>query len=174
MPEGLELESRRRIYDFLTANPGVHLRRIGQALGMSTGMLSYHLGYLERSGVLKSEEDGHRKRYFIARVFVETQRRILAILRQDVPRKIVLELLLHDNRTFAELQMSVGVSKSTLSYHLQKLLHRDLLLRTKRERESVFTIKDLEEVRKLLLSNRSSFHDDAVDRFVDLWDTMQT
>ena len=61
-----------------------------------------------------------------------------------------------------------------MSYHLQKLLHRDLLLRTKRERESVFTIKDLDEVRKLLLSNRSSFHDDAVDRFVDLWDKMQT
>src|SRR6266566_4156600 len=98
MTEGLELESRRRIYDFLTANPGVHL---------------------QRNGVLKAEEDGHRKRYFIARAFVEAQRRILAVLRQDVPRKIMLELLTYGDRTFAELQMSVGVSKSTLSYHLQ-------------------------------------------------------
>lgn len=169
MAAGLELESRRRIYDFLMANPGVHLRRIGQALGMSTGMLSYHLGYLERNGLLKSEEDGHRKRYFIARAFLEAQRRILAILRQDVPRRIVLELLVHGDRTFAELQASVGVSKSTLSYHLQKLLGRELLLRTKRERESVFSIKDLEEVRKLLLANRTSFQDDAVDRFASLW-----
>jgi predicted transcriptional regulator len=169
MAAGLELESRRRIYDFLTANPGVHLRRIGQALGMSTGMLSYHLGYLERGGFLKSEEDGHRKRYFIARAFVEAQRRILAILRQDVPRKIVLELLVHGQRTFGELQSSVGVSKSTLSYHLQKLLRRELLIRAKRERESIFSIKDLEEVRKLLLANRSSFQDDAVNRFADLW-----
>ncbi len=173
MTEGLELESRRRIYDYLSANPGVHLRRIGQALGMSTGMLSYHLGYLERNGLLKAEEDGHRKRYFIARAFVEVQRRILAVLRQDVPRKIMLELLIHGDRTFAELQMTVGVSKSTLSYHLQKLMGRDLLVRTKRERESVFSIKDLEEVRKLLLANRSSFHDDAVDRFADLWTKMR-
>ena len=174
MSEGLELESRRRIYDFLVANPGVHLRRIGQALGMSTGMLSYHLGYLERNGVLKSEEDGHRKRYFIARAFVEVQRRILGVLRQDVPRKIVLELLVHGDRTFAELQASVDVSKSTLSYHLQKLMQRDLLVRTKRERESVFSIKDLEEVRKLLLANRSSFHDGAVERFADLWTKMRS
>src|SRR5881628_1069046 len=123
MSEGLELESRRRIYDFLVANPGTHLRRIGHALGMSTGMLSYHLGYLERNGVLKAEEDGHRKRYFIARAFVEAQRRILAVLRQDVPRKILVELLTYEGRTFAELQASVGVSKSTLSYHLQKLMH---------------------------------------------------
>lgn len=169
MADGLELESRRRIYDFLTANPGVHLRRIGQVLGMSTGMLSYHLGYLERNGLLKSDEDGHRKRYFIARGLVEAQRRILAILRQDVPRQIVLELLMHGERTFGELQLSVGVSKSTLSYHLQKLLGRELLLRAKRERESVFSIKDMEEVRKLLLANQSSFQDDAVDRFADLW-----
>ncbi len=174
MTEGLELESRRRIYDFLTANPGVHLRRIGQALGMSTGMLSYHLGYLERNGVLKAEEDGHRKRYYIARAFVEAQRRILAVLRQDVPRKIMLQLLTYGDRTFTDLQMSVGVSKSTLSYHLQKLMQRDLLVRTKRERESVFTIKDTEEVRKLLLANRLSFQDDAVDRFADLWTKMRT
>src|SRR6266581_4723321 len=156
MSEGLELESRRRIYDFLVANPGTHLRRIGHALGMSTGMLSYHLGYLERKGVLKAEEDGHRKRYFIARAFVEAQRRILAVLRQDVPRKILVELLTYEGRTFAELQASVGVSKSTLSYHLQKLMHRDLLVRTKRERESVFTIKDLEEIRGISGMMKSS------------------
>src|SRR5437870_12859771 len=99
MPEGLELESRRRIYDFLTANPGVHLRRIGQVLGMSTGMLSYHLGYLERNGVLKSEEDGHRKRYFIARAFAEAQRPIVAAVRQDVPPKVVIDLLFLCERT---------------------------------------------------------------------------
>src|SRR3989442_4555059 len=125
MPEGLELESRRRIYDFLTANPGVHLRRIGQVLGMSTGMLSYHLGYLERNGVLKSEEDGHRKRYFIARAFVGAQRRILAVLRQDVPRKLLVALLTYEGRTYADLQASVLVSKATLSYQLESVIHQD-------------------------------------------------
>src|SRR5437870_6659048 len=168
MSEGLELASRRRIYDFLLANPGVHLRRIGHTLGMSTGVLSYRLGYLERNGGLKWEEEGHRKRYFIARAFVEAQRRILAVLRQDGPRKSLVELLTYEGRTFAELQASVGVSKSTLSYHLQKLMQRDLLVRTRRERESVFTVKDVDEVRKLLLANRSSVNDDAADRFAHL------
>src|SRR2546428_516734 len=107
-------------------------------------------------------------------LLVEAQRRILAVLRQDVPRKILVELLTYEGRTFAELQASVGVSKSTLSYHLQKLMQRDLLVRTRRERESVFTVKDVEEVRKLLLANRSSFNDDAVDRFADLWSKMRS
>jgi predicted transcriptional regulator len=169
MMEGLELDSRRRIYDFLVANPGVHLRRIGQKLGMSTGMLSYHLGVLERRGVLKSEQLGHRKRYFIARAFADVQRRILGVLREDVPRRIVMEILQYGQRTFAELQVAAGVSKSTLSYHLQKLLDRDILLRTKRGRESVFAIKDMGEVADIVVANRRSFHDDTVDRFVETW-----
>ena len=169
MMEGLELESRRRIYEFLLANPGVHLRRIGQNLGMSTGMLSYHLGVLERRGVLKSEELGHRKRYFIARAFADVQRRILGVLREDVPRRIVMAILQYGQRSFADLLVAAGVSKSTLSYHLHKLLARDILVRTKRGRESVFTIKDMAEVVDIVVANRRSFHDDAVDRFVETW-----
>ena len=169
MTEGLELESRRRIYDFLLANPGVHLRRIGQNLGMSTGMLSYHLGVLERGGLLKSEELGHRKRYFIARAFAEAQRRILGVLREDVPRKIVMDILQYGQRTFADLQTTAGVSKSTLSYHLQKLLAREILVRGKRGRESVFLIKNMAEVVDILVATRTSFHDDAVHRFVETW-----
>lgn len=173
MTEGLELESRRRIYEYLLANPGMHLRRIGRALGMSTGMLSYHLMYLEQAGMLKSEADGHRKRYFIARAFVEAQRRIMGLLRQDVPRRIVLDILLNGERTFSQLQTAADVSKSTLSYHLQKMTSRELLVRYRRERESVFAIKDMDEVSKLLVANRQSFHDDSVDRFADLWSNLR-
>src|SRR3990172_12291427 len=80
MHSGLELESRRRIYEYLTANPGVHLRRIGQALGMSTGMLSYHLGVMEKQGLLLSEAARHRRRYYLAQSYREEQRRGVAPL----------------------------------------------------------------------------------------------
>src|SRR3990172_8841814 len=86
MHSGLELESRRRIYEYLTANPGVHLRRIGQALGMSTGMLSYHLGVMEKQGLLLSEAARHRRRYYLAQSYREEQRRVVALLRGGGPR----------------------------------------------------------------------------------------
>lgn len=169
MTEVLALDSRRRIYEFLEANPGVHLRLIGKVLGMSTGMLSYHLRYMERRGLLRSEEEGHRRRYFDARAFAEAQRKILGILRQDVPRKIIMELLQNRERTFAELREAVGVSKSTLSYHLKRMLEREALVRTRPDRESVFALRDHDEVAKLLVENRGSFRDDAVNRFADHW-----
>src|SRR4030067_449451 len=102
MTDGLDLDRRPRIYEFLEANPGVHLRLIGKVLGMSTGMLSYHLRYMERRGLLRSEEEGHRRRYFDARAFAEAQRKIIGGLRQDVPREIIMEPLGYQERTVAE------------------------------------------------------------------------
>ena len=167
MTEVLDLASRRRIFEFLEANPGVHLRLIGKVLGMSTGMLSYHLNVMERRGLLQSEEEGHRKRYFSAAAFAEAQRRIIAILRQDVPGKIVVEILLHRERTFAQLQAAVGVSKSTLSYHLKKMLQREVLVRDRRERGSLFRLRDPEEVARLLLANLASLRTNALSLPID-------
>jgi len=169
MTEVLDLASRRRIFEFLEANPGVHLRLIGKVLGMSTGMLSYHLNYMEARGILQSEAEGHRKRYFSAAAFAEAQRRIIAILRQDVPGKIVVEILLHRERTFAQLQAAVGVSKSTLSYHLKKMLQREILLREKRDRESRFRLKEPDEVARILLANQESFRDYTMNLPLHKW-----
>jgi len=170
---GLELESRRRIYEYLAANPGVHLRRIGQALGMSTGMLSYHLGVMEKLGLLKSETARHRRRYYPALVYREDQRRILALLRERVPRRVLVDLATHGGRRFADLLQTTGVSKSTLSYHLAKLVSTGVAIRERRDRESVFILRDGDEVANLILACAPSFRDEAVGRFVSIWPRLQ-
>jgi len=173
MHRGLELESRRRIYEYLSANPGVHLRRIGQALGMSTGMLSYHLGVMEKLGLLKSEASSHRRRYYLAQTYREDQRRILALLRERVPRRILVDLATYGDRSFADLLRATGVTKSTLSYHLAKLVASGVAIRGRRDRESVFTLDDGNAVANLILSCASSFPDEAVGRFVSTWPRLQ-
>lgn len=170
---GLELESRRRIFDYIASHPGVHLRKMERDLSLSTGMLSYHLDVLERRGVLRSEVQENRRCYFPAKAFRQDQRRALALLRQRVPRRILLELLLNGPRTFAELQAQAGVSPSTLSYHLKKLSVASLVLRGRRERESVLEVKDRELVADLLVTAGASLEDDAVERFVDLWSKLR-
>lgn len=173
MHVGLELESRRRIYEYLAANPGVHLRRIGQALGMSTGMLSYHLGVMEKLGLLKSEAARHRRRYYPAHLYREDQRRILALLRERVPQRILVDLATYGDRTFGDLLHTTGVTKSTLSYHLSKLVSSSVAIRARRDRESVFTLRDGNTVANLILSCAPSFPDEAVGRFVSTWPRLQ-
>ncbi|TLZ72046.1 MAG: MarR family transcriptional regulator [Methanobacteriota archaeon] len=173
MHSGLELQSRRRIYEFLSANPGVHLRRIGQTLGMSTGMLSYHLGVMERQGLLKSEAARHRRRYYLAQAFRPEQRLVLALLRERVPRTMMIDLATHGERTFADLLRVTGVTKSTLSYHLAKVVASGVVVRSRRDRESVFTLRDGSGVAHLILTLAPGIPDEAVGRFVLIWPRLQ-
>jgi hypothetical protein len=80
-PVEIELETRRRIYDFVVANPGTHLRGIKDELDMPMGQLEYHLHYLETRSILDSKEDRYYKRFFPHEMSA-TDRRILAAIRQ--------------------------------------------------------------------------------------------
>jgi predicted transcriptional regulator len=173
MHNGLELESRKRIYEYLIANPGVHLRRIGQALGMSTGMLSYHLGVLEREELVKSEAARHRRRYFLAQAYRPDQRLVVALLRERVPRRVLIELATYGQRSFADLLHATGVTKSTLSYHLSKVVASGVVFRGRRERESVFSLRDGAGVTDLILGCAGSIPDEALGRFVSIWPRLQ-
>src|SRR2546428_13713463 len=121
MHSGLELQSRRRIYEFLSANPGVHLRRIGQTLGMSTGMLSYHLGVMERQGLLKSEAARHRRRYYLAQAYRPEQRLLPPPPRGRGARTIMIHPPPPRGRAFSDLLPGTQVTQSTPSLPLSKV-----------------------------------------------------
>ncbi len=169
MEEGLELESRRRIFAYLEKRPGAHMRQMERDLAMATGVLTYHLEFMERRGLLRSEVQQNRRCFFPARAFRQDQRRALALLRQRVPRRMLLHLLEHPGATFSEMQLAVGVSPSTLSYHLKKLEGTGILNRGRKERESTFAVRDPQLVIDLLISCGPGLEDDAVEKFVDLW-----
>ncbi len=169
MDEALNLESRRKIYQFISENPGTYLREMERGLTMQPGLLSYHLEYLERRGLVKSEDEGYIRRYFPAERFRQRDRWIVSLLRQESPRKILMHLLLEGSTTFQELQNSVGISKSTLSYHLKKLTSSGIIRSARSERELSYVIDNPEEVADLLIILQESLESDAVDHFVDIW-----
>lgn len=173
MPEPLELESRRRLYAYLEANPGTHMRELERALGMSTGMLTYHLDYLARAGLIRVEDAGYRKHYFVAAQFRPEERGVIALLRQTIPRRILIALLTSGSSSFQELLGTFGVAKSTLSFHLHKLTAAGLLSVRREEREHHYTVDRPDEVARLLIAIKESVADDAVERFVALWNRLR-
>ena len=166
----LDLENRRRIFQFVSGFQGAHLREVQRAVGLEIGVLDYHLDYLVKNGLLTSRKEMGRKRYF-TKALSPGDKALLAVLRQGVLRRLLMHILLNPGCTFRELHALSGTSKSTLSFHLKRLRGTGLVVRIDeggRKGERYSAVKG-EDIAKLLITYKSTFLDDAVDRFVEVW-----
>ncbi len=165
----LGLERRRRVYQLIRSHPGLHLRELERRLPISLGDLRYHVDYLEKEGLISSRSDGYRKAYFSARDVSVLDWNLLALARQRRPRRIILHLLAHGEATSEELQEAVNLSRSTLSFHLQKLVKARLVRVRREEGRNLYRLEDEERTARVLITYRESFLDAAVDRVLDVW-----
>ena len=60
----LDQPTRLEINNFVKSDPGVHFRGICDGLGLSVGVVQYHLSLLERAGFITGYSDDQNKRYF--------------------------------------------------------------------------------------------------------------
>jgi len=169
MEEALELENRRKIFRLISEKPGAYFREIQSELGLATGVLEYHLGYLVKKKLLSSEMDGKKRRYFVSKEIPHLDKRTLGLMRQKIPRRITVHALLNPNCSFQELLGEFDISKSTLSFHLKKLENAEILESVKKGRKKFYRVLDPDEIARILISYRSSFLDSVVDSFADVW-----
>ena len=165
----LALSRRRRIFEYISGNPGTFLREIERALALSVGDLQYHLHQLEKSGLISPHDDGKRKRYFVNREVQFIDRAVLSILKMKTPRRIVMHILLHPDASFKEILAEFSFTKGALSFHLKRLVNAGIILKGKRERESVYKVADQERISQMLITYRSGIMDEALDGFIDVW-----
>ncbi|MEM0448775.1 MAG: helix-turn-helix domain-containing protein [Methanomassiliicoccales archaeon] len=172
MDEVLNLENRRRIYQYIKSHPGTYLREMERELGMETGVLSYHLRYMEKRNVIRVEDDGYWKRYFPSDRFHIRDRRTISVLMQPTPRRIVMYLLIHGKSSYNQILQEIGCAKSTLSYHLKRMVNRGILSLEKRDRESWYDIRDADATADLIIAMREGLKCDVVDRFTQIWEEL--
>ncbi|MDE1882270.1 MAG: winged helix-turn-helix transcriptional regulator, partial [Euryarchaeota archaeon] len=121
MDELLQQGTRRRIFEAVRANPGISARELQRALHLGWGQTAYHLDQLTRGGALRRERAGGRDRYFPQEMTWE-DRKILLFLRSPAERVLLVEMLASPGLTFAELPSRVGLSRSTVSFHLRHMI----------------------------------------------------
>lgn len=147
----------------------MYLREIEKELGLAVGVLDYHLNYLTREGLLSTEEEGNKIRYFVAEDISYGDKAVIALLRQKVPRRIVVHLMLNPDIHFKDVQEQFQISKSTLSFHMKKLTEAGVVTATKEGRSISYRVEDPEMVARILLTYKASFLDSVVDRFAETW-----
>jgi len=173
--KALQLNVRKRIYDTVEASPGLHFREIQRRTGLAVGSLQYHLDYLQKHHILRTQTEGKFVRYYSVRgPSVETHpqtqigQQTMAFLRHASTRKIILFLLTEKRANNERIAEQIALSPSTTSWHLDKLVEAGVLQRSREGRKTFFTLVSPESAKHLLVNFKQSFLDQAVDNFVDL------
>jgi len=169
MQERVERSAGEKILNYIWRNPGIHLRGIAKQLGLSIGAVEYHLHRLLRAGKISFIRSGMRKLYYTPMGIDARDVSIIALLRERIARKVILELLVHPGLRFTDIHANLGVSKSTLSFHISRMVKSDILVENAIGREKFFEVNHPEHITKLLVTFHETFLDDAVDRFIATW-----
>jgi predicted transcriptional regulator len=166
----LELDVRRRVYETLLMSPGLHFREIQRRMGMAYGALQYHLEYLVRHGLIVQESGSEYSRFFPSEFKSIREREIMSLLRQESIRGILLNVLAHPGARNKDLADALGLSASTISWHLGRLVLAGALAMERAGGDASFKVVEPEVVTRLLVTYKSSFLDRIVDRFVEVWE----
>ena len=167
----LEVELRRKIYQIVRQYAGTHFREIERKSSLATGSAQYHLNYLKKRELIKSEKEGNTLRYF-PKEFKTENKKIMGFLRQKSIRGIILFVLMHENCNHEQIADSIKLSPSTVSWHLKKLQDSNIINFSKKGRKTHYKIiTDKNEIMNLLITYQESFFDNIVDNIVEMWET---
>lgn len=89
----LELETRKEIFNLILKHPGLHLRELSRRIDLSLGGLRHHLKYLRKQEYVVTKSYRRYTRYYVSKEVGKTDKELLNLMRQDIPRKIVMLLL---------------------------------------------------------------------------------
>ena len=165
-----ELETRKRIYEEIVMNPGLHFRELQRRLGMQVGMLEYHLEVLKKNGLVVSKESGKYVRYYPNTHMTREERKIIGLLRNEKIRNILIFILERGEVNHGELSQGLGMKSSTLSYYLNILVKEGVVEKDSRGRERYYRVAKEDEVASTIIRYRKSFLDYVVDNFVKMWE----
>jgi len=124
----LELDLRRKIYNYIQKNPSSYVREISKKMEIPKSTLRHHLLTLEKHGLINSKQEKGFKRYYSTNKLGKREKEILDILKQDVPRRILIYLMCHLIGSQLELSKTLEKKPATISYHLNKLKKLKLIL----------------------------------------------
>jgi len=169
-------ENRRYIYEHILMNPGIHLRKICKETGLSMGDTQHHLYVLENEGRIKSRKIGqHKHRYYYAMTVISEQHElILAFLRQDTARDILIYLIEHTGSTQSDIANFKNLSAPTINWHMSRLIEAGVVIGNREWKTVRYFVKDPESLIESLKNYFPTVWISLSDRFTKLFIQIST
>ncbi len=119
---------RGELAALIEANPGMHYQELVRRIGRGRGIVEHHLASLCRAGVVLQRSQGRYTCYFHRDVRLDP--RLLdsyGLLKAQGARGVLAALSGSSGRSRKDLAGDLGLSPTTISYHLQRLAEGGLL-----------------------------------------------
>lgn len=164
------MTSRYSITRSIHRNPGIHFNELVRELDRSPEQVQRDLGTLDENGALVSVSLYGQTHYYPPK-FDEWERGALAMLRRETAREILIYLYEEGSSRPDEIAGAVGIARSTLEWHLGRLVETELV-RKHREDDGrvVLELTRPDELEELLSEIRPLLPDRLLDRTTRLLD----
>jgi predicted transcriptional regulator len=116
-----------KVLQFIQQNPGSHLRKIKNDLGLSMGTIQYHLNLLEKDGKIVSERYNLHRHYFPVGMFGNNEKNVLKILNQETAREILMFIIEKNNPTQTDIVEHAKISAPSVNWQIKRLLEIGLI-----------------------------------------------
>jgi DNA-binding transcriptional ArsR family regulator len=151
--------------------PGIRYRELLRLTGLINGVLSYHLGALEKTKMIKVDRQTRITRYYPVSVS-DNESAILKFIRHEPMREILLFILEHEMCTFNEIVEQTGKAASTVSSHLKRLKEARIVLVRHVENHQLYRILDRDLVAEVLSKYTPRFIDKVVDNYNEMLEAL--
>lgn len=161
-------DTRERIAAHVEANPGVHFSELVRDLDLAPGQVQYHLRQLD----LTAADLFGRTHYFPPN-YDAFDRRVVAAARRETARDVLVTLLERGPTAPATVADDLDIARSTLEWHLDRLVEVGLVHKSRDERGRVtLALARPDETLELLETVDPGLAERLVDRFGRLLDEL--
>jgi len=165
------MDRSSQVIETIEKNPGIKFREIMRATGMKNGVLSHYTRKLEENGVITVERSPRLTRFYPLGVD-KNESTLIANLRQETPKNILLVLLTKDVLTFNEIVEKVKRSQSTVSLYLTQLVQDEIVESKYIHLKRIFQIKDRELVQKAINKYHPNMLESSADHIADIFSSL--
>lgn len=162
-------EVRTRIEAHVHADPGVYFNELVRELDLAAGQAQYHLRRLAAAGDVDAAALFGRTHYYPPG-YDDWERRALALLRRETSAEIVATLLDEGPSRPVDVADHVGIARSTLAWHADRLETAGLVEKRFDGRQLV--VADERRTATLLETADPTLPDRLVDRYTRLVDAL--
>jgi len=149
----LEQGTRNTIYELIEKNPGLHFRKICRILDKKMGVVQYHIGVLEKIGLVRAIRDGRYKCFFADNDVNNNvspddrdpekqhlRETIITSLRRKTPKTLITYLATETIASHQSLSTIAKVSPQAITFHTQRLQSFGIIESQKEGRQKFYTL----------------------------------